>query len=128
MIMPSLRFPRPVHIIMAGLLSLFPSVLPAAPSPTPTPPETIDEKLFKGMQWRQIGPFRGGRALTIEGVPGEPDTYYFGAVAGGVWKTIDGGANWKHHVRDRSLQVRRRRENVAERRVERQPPNWRAYC
>jgi len=50
--------------------------------------------LFKGLQWRQIGPFRGGRALTIEGVPGEPDTYYFGAVAGGVWKTIDGGANW----------------------------------
>ena len=46
------------------------------------------------MQWRQIGPFRGGRALTIEGVPGEPDTYYFGAVAGGVWKTIDGGVNW----------------------------------
>ena len=54
----------------------------------------IDEKLFKGMQWRQIGPFRGGRALAIEGVPGEPDTYYFGAVAGGVWKTIDGGQNW----------------------------------
>ncbi|HEU5245612.1 MAG TPA: hypothetical protein VFU09_00835, partial [Candidatus Udaeobacter sp.] len=46
------------------------------------------------MRWRQIGPFRGGRALTIEGVPGEADTYYFGAVAGGVWKTIDGGANW----------------------------------
>ena len=46
------------------------------------------------MQWRQVGPFRGGRALTIEGVPGEPDTYYFGAVAGGVWKTIDGGVNW----------------------------------
>jgi len=40
--------------------------------------------LFKGLQWRQIGPFRGGRAVTIEGVPGEPDTYYFGAVAGGV--------------------------------------------
>ncbi|MGZ5503122.1 MAG: WD40/YVTN/BNR-like repeat-containing protein [Chthoniobacterales bacterium] len=46
------------------------------------------------MKWRQIGPFRGGRALAIEGVPGEPNTYYFGAVAGGVWKTIDGGANW----------------------------------
>ena len=56
--------------------------------------ETIDEKLFNGMRWRQIGPFRGGRALAIEGVPGEPDTYYFGAVAGGVWKTTDGGANW----------------------------------
>ena len=46
------------------------------------------------MQWRQIGPFRGGRALTIEGVVGEPDTYYFGAVAGGIWKTVDGGASW----------------------------------
>jgi photosystem II stability/assembly factor-like uncharacterized protein len=66
----------------------------ATPSPTATPAGAIDEKLFKGMQWRQIGPFRGGRALAIEGVPGEPDTYYFGAVAGGVWKTVDGGANW----------------------------------
>ncbi len=46
------------------------------------------------MKWRQIGPFRGGRALAIEGVPGEPGTYYFGAVAGGVWKTNDGGGNW----------------------------------
>lgn len=46
------------------------------------------------MQWRQIGPFRGGRALAIEGVVGEPDTWYFGAVAGGVWKTIDGGQTW----------------------------------
>ena len=46
------------------------------------------------MKWRQVGPFRGGRALAIEGVPGEPSTYYFGAVAGGVWKTTDGGANW----------------------------------
>lgn len=47
------------------------------------------------MQWREIGPYRGGRALAIEGVPGEPNTYYFGAVAGGVWKTTDGGTNWK---------------------------------
>src|SRR5260370_32589777 len=65
-----------------------------ATSPKPAPPGAIDEKLFSGMQWRQIGPFRGGRALAIEGVPGEPDTYYFGAVAGGVWKTTDGGQNW----------------------------------
>jgi photosystem II stability/assembly factor-like uncharacterized protein len=65
----------------------------ASPSPSATT-RNIDEKLFNRMQWRQIGPFRGGRALAIEGVPGDPDTYYFGAVAGGVWKTIDGGANW----------------------------------
>jgi photosystem II stability/assembly factor-like uncharacterized protein len=72
----------------------------ATPTPTatatarPLAAGTIDEKLFKGMQWRQVGPFRGGRALAIEGVVGEPDVYYFGAVAGGVWKTVDGGANW----------------------------------
>src|SRR4029077_14398869 len=72
----------------------------ATPIPTatatarPLAPGTIDEKLFKGMQWRQVGPFRGGRALAIEGVVGEPDVYYSGAVAGGVWKTADGGSNW----------------------------------
>ena len=46
------------------------------------------------MKWRQVGPFRGGRALAVEGVSGEPGVFYFGAVAGGVWKTTDGGANW----------------------------------
>ncbi len=63
--------------------------------PLPAPAALFDEKLFNGMQWRQIGPFRGGRALAVEGVPGDPGTYYFGAVAGGVWKTIDGGATWQ---------------------------------
>lgn len=73
----------------------------ASPTPTPSGPAKaapagqIDEKLFKGMLWRQVGPFRGGRALAIEGVVGEPDVYYFGAVAGGVWKTTDGGATWQ---------------------------------
>jgi photosystem II stability/assembly factor-like uncharacterized protein len=65
-----------------------------APSGSPVRPGAIDEKLFKAMQWRQVGPFRGGRGLAIEGVVGEPDTWYFGAVAGGVWKTVDGGATW----------------------------------
>ena len=58
------------------------------------PKPQLDEKLWSGMRWRQIGPFRGGRALAVQGVSGEPDTYYFGAVAGGVWKTVDGGATW----------------------------------
>jgi photosystem II stability/assembly factor-like uncharacterized protein len=77
-------------------LSLWLILLPAARAadPSPAAPGTIGEKLFSGMQWRQVGPFRGGRALAIEGIAGEPGTYYFGAVAGGVWKTTDGGANW----------------------------------
>ncbi|HEY6945165.1 MAG TPA: hypothetical protein VI431_08490, partial [Candidatus Acidoferrum sp.] len=56
--------------------------------------QTLDEKALKGMKWRQIGPFRGGRALAVAGVAGDPDTYYFGAVAGGVWKTQNGGLTW----------------------------------
>ena len=46
------------------------------------------------MKWRFIGPFRGGRALTVVGVASQPNTYYFGAVSGGVWKTTDGGLTW----------------------------------
>ncbi len=54
----------------------------------------VDPALYKAMHWRGIGPYRGGRALAVTGVSGEPGMYYFGAVAGGVWKTIDSGATW----------------------------------
>lgn len=57
--------------------------------------QTYDQKLFGAMHWRNIGPFRGGRVLAVAGIPGEPNTYYFGAVAGGVFKSTDGGVNWK---------------------------------
>jgi len=46
------------------------------------------------MKWRLIGPFRGGRALAVTGVPSQPNTFYFGAVGGGVWKTTDAGNTW----------------------------------
>ena len=45
--------------------------------------------------WRNIGPDRGGRSLTVAGSSSRPNEYYFGAVGGGVWKTIDGGTSWK---------------------------------
>ncbi len=56
--------------------------------------QQIDPKTYGGMKWRLIGPFRGGRALAVTGVSSQPNTYYFGAVAGGVWKTTDGGVSW----------------------------------
>ncbi len=56
--------------------------------------QTLNENSLKAMKWRQIGPFRGGRALAVAGVAGDPNTYYFGAVAGGVWKTTNGGSTW----------------------------------
>jgi photosystem II stability/assembly factor-like uncharacterized protein len=54
----------------------------------------VDPSRFAALHWRGIGPYRGGRVLAVAGVAGEPNVYYFGAVAGGVWKTTDGGASW----------------------------------
>jgi photosystem II stability/assembly factor-like uncharacterized protein len=69
---------------------------PNAPSAKAQAPQPqFSETLYDGMKWRLIGPFRGGRVLAVTGVPGQPGTYYFGAVAGGVWKTTDGGASWQ---------------------------------
>ncbi len=56
--------------------------------------QAYPSNLFEGMRWRLVGPFRGGRAEAATGIPGDPLTYYFGAVAGGVWKTTDGGVTW----------------------------------
>jgi photosystem II stability/assembly factor-like uncharacterized protein len=50
---------------------------------------------WKALEYRLVGPFRGGRVVAVAGVVGQNETYYFGAVAGGVWKTTDGGLNWK---------------------------------
>jgi photosystem II stability/assembly factor-like uncharacterized protein len=54
----------------------------------------VDSSLINGMKWRQIGPFRGGRVLAVAGVPGDPNTYYFGAVSGGIFKSTNGGMTW----------------------------------
>ena len=54
----------------------------------------IDPDAFSGLQWRMLGPFRGGRCAAASGVPGRPNEFYFGAVNGGVWKTIDAGRVW----------------------------------
>src|SRR2546428_14070365 len=61
----------------------------------PEGPKQIDPKHFQELRWRSIGPFRGGRVLAVTGVRGQPETYYFGSVGGGVWKTNDAGRTWK---------------------------------
>jgi photosystem II stability/assembly factor-like uncharacterized protein len=55
----------------------------------------VNPDLFSGMKWRQIGPFRGGRVVAVSGVPGDPATWYFGAVAGGIWKSTNAGNTWQ---------------------------------
>ena len=54
----------------------------------------VPSDLYSGLRWRMLGPFRGGRVAAATGVPGRPNEFYFGAVNGGVWKTIDGGRIW----------------------------------
>lgn len=54
----------------------------------------VPPELFNAMQWRLIGPFRGGRAVAVSGIPGDGTTYFFGSVDGGVWKTTNAGVTW----------------------------------
>ncbi|HEV2401153.1 MAG TPA: hypothetical protein VGS27_29740 [Candidatus Sulfotelmatobacter sp.] len=56
--------------------------------------QSVSPDLFSGLKWRLIGPFRGGRAIAAAGVPGDPNSFYFGAVDGGVWKTTNAGVTW----------------------------------
>ncbi|MGE5762106.1 MAG: VPS10 domain-containing protein, partial [Gemmatimonadota bacterium] len=55
----------------------------------------VPDSLFSGLEWRLLGPFRGGRVDAVCGVPGRPNEFYFGHVNGGVWKTIDAGRVWE---------------------------------
>jgi len=59
-----------------------------------TPAPKNEDPTFKGMKYRVLGPFRGGRSLTAAGIAGDPTTYYFGATGGGVWKSTDGAMTW----------------------------------
>jgi photosystem II stability/assembly factor-like uncharacterized protein len=81
------RFAGAAVVAALSVLALIACALPAAA-------QAINENTFKGMKWRLVGPFRGGRVLAVTGVEGNTKTYYFGAVAGGVWKTVNGGVTW----------------------------------
>ncbi len=57
-------------------------------------PQSIDPARFNAMQWRMIGPHRGGRTVGAVGVPQQPNVFYIGVNNGGVWKTTDYGRTW----------------------------------
>lgn len=59
-------------------------------------PAVLPTAFTNGIQFRLIGPFRGGRSAAVAGSYQEKNTFYFGGVGGGVWKTSDGGSNWKN--------------------------------
>ncbi|MFL5582899.1 MAG: VPS10 domain-containing protein [Gemmatimonadaceae bacterium] len=79
-----------------------PSIAPAQRSvPGVGPTGSLDSARYaptdprlRGLRWRLVGPFRGGRAVAVTGDPTRRDVFYFGAVDGGVWKTTNGGQSW----------------------------------
>lgn len=56
--------------------------------------QTFNEEQYSALEYRLIGPFRGGRSAAVTGVPNQPNLFYFGSTGGGVWKTLDGGRTW----------------------------------
>jgi photosystem II stability/assembly factor-like uncharacterized protein len=60
-----------------------------------SPAQEVPSSVVKAMQWRLIGPYRGGRVTSVCGIPNQPSVYYMGTPGGGVWKTEDGGRVWK---------------------------------
>ena len=56
----------------------------------------VDQALLTTVEWRCIGPYRGGRVVAVAGDPSDDPVFYFGACAGGVWKTSDGGTYWEN--------------------------------
>src|SRR5437016_8852247 len=57
--------------------------------------QSIPESAYGALHWRLIGPHRGGRVLAVAGVSGDPATFYFGSVDGGVWRTRNAGVTWE---------------------------------
>ncbi|MEZ5425694.1 MAG: hypothetical protein R2747_05475 [Pyrinomonadaceae bacterium] len=78
------------------VLSLTCLVGPPVRSQTPVKNPAVNKDPLRDFKYRLIGPFRGGRVGAVEGIAGDPETYYFGATGGGVWKTTDGGDSWKN--------------------------------
>src|SRR5205809_5280387 len=68
--------------------------VPAPPQSAPPAEGDFDPAILGAFRWRSIGPLRGGRSIAVSGVKGRSKEGYFGAVGGGLWKTVDGGMNW----------------------------------
>ena len=58
--------------------------------------QNFDESDYSALEYRLIGPFRGGRSAAVTGVPNKPNLFYFGATGGGIWKTTNGGREWEN--------------------------------
>ncbi|MCW3088752.1 MAG: glycosyl hydrolase, partial [Sediminibacterium sp.] len=81
-------------IILLSIPLLAQKPKPAAPLVVKA--ENSDSVFYSKVRYRLVGPFRGGRSAAVTGAYKNKTTFYFGATGGGVWKTSDGGSNWKN--------------------------------
>lgn len=89
------RIPALIGLLMAGLW--MDAVAQRRPRTGSVDPDTAYEApVFRAMKWRNIGPFRGGRSTAVCGVPQAPLTFFMGTTGGGLWKTTDGGGEWRN--------------------------------
>ncbi|MEO7021571.1 MAG: glycosyl hydrolase, partial [Ktedonobacteraceae bacterium] len=61
-----------------------------------SPTTLSDPNMLKGLEWRSLGPYRGGRVVAVAGDPFDKQRFYFGSTGGGVWQTTDGGLIWEN--------------------------------
>ncbi len=85
------------NYFLAVLITLFIAVTASSQKQKQSPATPVKyDDVFKSLKWRNIGPFRGGRANAVSGVKGNEKLYYVGYTGGGVWKTEDGGLTWQN--------------------------------
>ena len=89
---PRLKWPL-ISCVSFVIASCF-VVPPIPPAQAQSALSRVDDKFFRELRWRSIGPHRGGRSLAVTGVRGQPELFYFGSVDGGVWRTNDAGRTW----------------------------------
>ena len=57
--------------------------------------QSVPQSVYSALRWRLVGPFRGGRINAVSGVPSQPNTFFYGSVGGGVWKSANAGRTWR---------------------------------
>ena len=85
-----------ITLAFVGLASWTAGVIEASSRSDSALHQILDQDLVTRLEFRGIGPYRGGRSTAVAGIPGKPNEFFMGTTGGGVWKTVDGGVSWKN--------------------------------